>query len=178
MAPVRRGLDARVAIVSVDEPARAKKYTQGGRIMNTRLIKAAVGIALMATVLTATACHRHQSPSERAEWMTGKITKHLDLDDQQKAKLAAVKEEVLAARAEGQKEHRALVEDVIAQVQSDRLDQTKVAQLIEQYQGLQRRLMVRVLPKVADWHATLRPEQKAEAVEHLRRWMEHHEGAK
>lgn len=178
MALVRRGLNAGVEIVNADERARAKGYTQGGRSTTTHLIKAAVGIALVTTVLTATACHRHQSPSERAEWMTGKIARHLDLDDQQKAKLAAVKEEVLAARAEGQKEQHALVEDVIAQVQSDRLDQTKVAQFIEQYQGLQRRMMVRVLPKVADWHATLRPEQKAEAVEHLRRWMEHHEGAK
>jgi protein CpxP len=32
--------------------------------------------------------------------------------------------------------------------------------------------MQRVLPKVAEWHATLRPDQKAEAVEHLRKWME------
>jgi hypothetical protein len=38
-------------------------------------------------------------------------------------------------------------------------------------------MMVRVLPKVADWHASLRAEQKTEAVEHIRRWMEYHEGA-
>ncbi len=104
--------------------------------------------------------------------MTSKIAKHLDLDDQQKAKLAVVKDEVIAARAESQQEHRAIVEGMIAQVQSDRLDQSKVAQLFERHQAGQTRLMPRVLPKVAEWHATLRPEQKAEAVEHLRRWME------
>ncbi len=104
--------------------------------------------------------------------MTSKIAKHLDLDDQQKAKLAVVKDEVIAARAESQQEHWAIVEEMIAQVQSDWLDQSKVAQLFERHQAGQTPLMQRVLPKVAEWHATLRPEQKAEAVEHLRRWME------
>jgi Spy/CpxP family protein refolding chaperone len=142
--------------------------------MNTHFIRAAVGLAILAAVLGASACHRHHTPAERAEWMTGKVAKRLNLDDQQKTKLAAVKDEVLAARAESQKEHRAIMEEVIAQVQSDRLDQAKLAQLIEQYQAGRTRMMQRVLPKVAEWHATLRPEQKAEAVEHIRRWMERH----
>jgi protein CpxP len=131
-----------------------------------------VGTLVLAGALVGAGCHRHHTPSERADWMTGKIAKHLDLDDQQKAKLAVVKDEVIAARAESQQEHRAIMEDVIAQVQSDRLDQSKVAQLFERHQAGQTRLMQRVLPKVAEWHATLRPDQKAEAVEHLRKWME------
>lgn len=131
-----------------------------------------VGTLVLAGALVGAGCHRHHTPSERADWMTGKIAKHLDLDDQQKAKLAVVKDEVIAARAESQQEHRAIMEDVIAQVQSDRLDQSKVAQLFERHQAGQTRLMQRVLPKVAEWHATLRPDQKAEAVEHLRKWMD------
>ena len=131
-----------------------------------------VGTLVLAGALVGAGCHRHHTPSERADWMTGKIAKHLDLDDQQKAKLAVVKDEVIAARAESQQEHRAIMEDVIAQVQSDRLDQSKVAQLFERHQAGQTRLMQRVVPKVAEWHATLRPDQKAEAVEHLRKWME------
>lgn len=131
-----------------------------------------VGTLVLAGALVGAGCHRHHTPSERADWMTGKIAKHLDLDDQQEAKLAVVKDEVIAARAESQQEHRAIMEDVIAQVQNDRLDQSKVAQLFERHQAGQTRLMQRVLPKVAEWHATLRPDQKAEAVEHLRKWME------
>ena len=130
------------------------------------------GTLVLAGALVGAGCHRHHTPSERADWMTGKIAKHLDLDDQQKAKLAVVKDEVFAARAESQQEHRVIMEDVIAQVQSDRLDQSKVAQLFERHQAGQTRLMQRVLPKVAEWHATLRQDQKAEAVEHLRKWME------
>ena len=131
-----------------------------------------VGTLVLAGALVGAGCHRHHTPSERADWMTGKIAKHLDLDDQQKAKRAVVKDEVIAARAESQQEHRVIMEDVIAQVQSDRLDQSKIARLFERHQAGQTRLMQRVLPKVAEWHATLRPDQKAEAVEHLRKWME------
>lgn len=69
------------------------------------------------------------------------------------------------------------MEAVIAQVQSERLDQAKMAQLIEQYRTIQGRSMARLLPKLAEWHASLLPGQKAEAVEHIRRWMDYYEGA-
>lgn len=132
--------------------------------------------ALVTATMTASACHRHQSPAERAQWMADKVAKELELDAPQKAKLAAAKDEFLAARTAAQQEHRALMETLLAQVQSDRLDQAKLARLFEQHQALQRQTMDRVLPKVAEWHASLTPEQKAEAVEHIRRWMEKHGG--
>ena len=131
-----------------------------------------VGTLVLAGALVGAGCHRHHTPSERADWMTGKIAKHLDLDDQQKAKLIAARDEMVAARAESRQEHKAIMEDIIAQVKSDRLDQAKLTELMDRHQAEQKRLVQRVLPKVAEWHATLRPEQQAEAVEHLRKWME------
>jgi Spy/CpxP family protein refolding chaperone len=134
--------------------------------------KVVVGTLVMAGVLVGAGCHRHHTPAERADWMTNKIAKHLDLDDQQKAKLMVVRDEMVAARAESQQEHKAIMEEVIAQVHSDRLDQSKLTQLMERHQAEQKHVMQRVLPKVAEWHATLRPEQKTEAVEHIRKWMD------
>ena len=138
-------------------------------------VRVAIGALVLAGALMGAGCHRHYTPAERADWMTGKIAKELKLDDQQKAKLAVVKEELLAARAESKKERRAMMEEVIAQVQGERLDQAKLTQLFEQHQAGQTRMLTRALPKVAGWHSTLRPEQKAEAVEHLRKWIERHE---
>ncbi len=135
-------------------------------------VRVAIGTLVLAGALVGAGCHRHYTPAERADWMTSKIAKHLDLDDQQKAKLMAVRDEMVAARAESQQEHKAIMEDVIAQVKSDRLDQAKLTQLMERHQAEQKRVMQRLLPKAADWHATLRPEQKAEAVEHIRKWMD------
>ena len=137
-----------------------------------KTFRVVVGTLVLAGALVGAGCHRHHTPSERADWMTSKIAKHLDLDDQQKAKLMAVRDEMVAARAESQQEHKAIMEDVIAQVKSDRLDQAKLTQLMERHQAEQKRVMQRLLPKAADWHATLRPDQKAEAVEHIRKWMD------
>jgi periplasmic protein CpxP/Spy len=139
-------------------------------------VRVAIGALVLAGALVGAGCHRHYTPAERADWMTSKIAKHLDLDDQQKAKLMAVRDEMLAARAESQQEHKAIMEEVIVQVKGDRLDQVKLTQLIDRHQAERKRVMQRVLPKVTEWHATLRPEQKAEAVEHLRKWIERHEG--
>ena len=141
--------------------------------MKTHFIKATIGLAIFVGLLGTSACFRHHTPAERADWVTGKIAKQLDLDDQQKAKLAAVKDEMLAARAESQKERRATIEEVIAQVKSDRLDEAKLAQLIEQHQAERTRMMQRVLPKVSEWHAGLRPDQKAEAAKLIQRWTDH-----
>jgi len=135
-------------------------------------VRVAIGALVIAGALVGAGCHRHHTPAERADWMTSKIAKHLDLDDQQKAKLMAVRDEMVAARGESQQEHKAIMEDVIAQVKGDRLDQAKLAQLMDRHQAEQKRVMQRVLPKLTEWHATLRPEQKAEAVEHIRKWME------
>ncbi len=135
-------------------------------------VRVAIGALVLAGALVGAGCHRHHTPEERADWMTSKIAKHLDLDDQQKAKLMAVRDEMVAARAESQQEHKAIMEEVIAQVQSDRLDQAKLTQLMDRHQAEQKRVMQRVLPKVTEWHATLRPDQKKEAVEHIRKWMD------
>lgn len=140
------------------------------RMQNT--FRVVVGTLVLAGALVGAGCHRHHTPAERADWMTSKMAKHLDLDDQQKAKLMAVRDEMVAARAESQQEHNAIMEEVIAQVQSNRLDQAKLSQLMDRHQAEQKRVMQRVLPKVAEWHATLRPEQKTEAVEHIRKWMD------
>jgi protein CpxP len=147
-------------------------FTKEGSMKMQNTVRVAIGTLVLAGALVGAGCHRHHTPAERADWMTNKIAKHLDLDDQQKAKLMVVRDEMVAARAESQQEHKVIMEEVIAQVQSDRLDQAKLAQLMERHQAEQKRLMQRVLPKVADWHATLRPEQKAEAVEHLRKWLD------
>ena len=135
-------------------------------------VRVALGVLILAGALVGAGCHRHHTPAERADWMTNKIAKHLDLDDQQKAKLMAVRDEMVAARAESQAEHKAIMEAAIAQVQSDRLDQAQLIQLMDRHQAEQKRVMQRVLPKLTEWHATLRPEQKAEAVEHIRKWMD------
>ncbi|NGZ12017.1 MAG: hypothetical protein CV088_22080 [Nitrospira sp. LK70] len=69
-----------------------------------------------------------------------------------------VKDEMLAGRADSQKERRVAMEEIIARVKSDRLDEAKVAQLIERHRAEHTRTMQRVLPKASEWYVSLRPE--------------------
>lgn len=140
--------------------------------MKAHLIRASVGITILVGLLGTSACFRHHTPAERADWVTGKIAKHLDLTEQQRAKLDAVKQEMLAARAKVGKERQALIDDAVAQIQEDRLDQAKVLELLERKQALQRQVASQVVPKLEEFHASLTPEQKAKAVEHLRHLQE------
>jgi Spy/CpxP family protein refolding chaperone len=134
---------------------------------------------LVAGALSVSACHRHRTPEERADWLAGKIAKELDLNDRQKEQLEAVKQEFLSARSEMAKDHQAVLDEVLAQVQQDRLDQPKLLQLLDQHHALQNRLAPRLLAKVAEFHAGLTAKQKAEAAERLKYFkerMRRHEG--
>jgi periplasmic protein CpxP/Spy len=144
-----------------------------GEIMRKRTL---IGTLTLATfvvgVLSVSACHRHRSAAERADWMVGKVTKELDLNEEQREKLQAVKAEFLAARTQMRKEHEVLFDELLTQVEADRLDQAKVLQLFERHQSLETRVAPGILAKAADFHASLTQKQKAEAVEHLKHFRE------
>jgi Spy/CpxP family protein refolding chaperone len=105
------------------------------------------------------------------------IAKRLDLNEQQKTKLEAVHEVMRQAREQFHKERAELFEEIAAQIKSDQLDQAKVLQLLERRHALMNQVAPQVVAKVADLHASLTPEQKTKAVEHLERFkdkMENH----
>ena len=134
-----------------------------------RLLALAVAIVVP---LSMAACHLRQSPEEKTEWMTHIIAKRLDLNEQQKAKLDAVRDEVLRSWKETRDERRAVIDDLIAQVSKDQMNQAHLLQLFERKQGLFRQAVPGVIAKAADFHATLTREQKVKAEELLKRLKE------
>jgi Spy/CpxP family protein refolding chaperone len=140
-----------------------------GEMMLTRiLIGTLVVAAVAAGALSVSACHRHRTPTERADRIAEKVVKELELTGDQTVKLQALKNEFLAAQAEMRKEHEALFDEVLLQVQGDQLDQGKLLQLMERHHALQARLAPNVLAKAAELHAALTPKQKAQAAEQLK----------
>ena len=118
--------------------------------------------------------YAYRSPERRMAW----IAKRLDLNEQQTAKLQAVHEAMLQAREQFHKERAELFEEIATQIKSERLDEAKVLQLLEQRQALMSQVAPQVVAKVAELHASLTPEQKTKAVEHLTRFkdrMGHHD---
>lgn len=128
---------------------------------------------LLLGLVALPACHRHRTPAERADWMAGKIAKELDLNQEQKAKLDALKLEVLSARKQMMSERDAVADELLAQVRSDRLDETTLLRLFERHQALKARVAPGIVSKAAAFHASLTPKQREEAAKHLQRFREH-----
>jgi len=143
---------------------------------NPRFIRTLAVILAGVVALSLSACHRHRTATERADRLVNKITKELDLNEQQQAKLAAVREAFLSARSQGRPEHEAMFNDALAMVQSDQLDQAKLAQLLDRHHAAQKLQAAAVIPKLAEFHASLRPDQRAKAAEQLKRFRERMHG--
>lgn len=124
-------------------------------------------VTLATTLLGFAGCNRHRSPEERITHKMDHISSHLELTEQQEGKLNEVKDEILRARSAIQHDHQTLFNEVIAQVGSEQIDEATVLRLLDQHHALMRQSAPLVIAKVSEFHATLTPEQKARAVEHL-----------
>jgi Spy/CpxP family protein refolding chaperone len=80
---------------------------------------------------------------------------------------------ILRAHAEMRQQHEAMLDEVMAPLPSDQLDQAKLLQLFEQHQASISRFAPSMLNKVSELHAGLTPQQKSQAVEQLTRLREH-----
>jgi periplasmic protein CpxP/Spy len=141
--------------------------------MKRKVIVIITGVVAVVGILSWGVGYAHRSPERRM----AKIAKHLNLDEQQKVKLEAVHEAMRQAREQFQQDRTALFEELTAQIQSERLDEAKLLQVLEQRQALMRQAAPQVIAKVAELHASLTPEQKTKVVEHLSHFkdrMGHH----
>ena len=132
-------------------------------------------IALIIGIATLTACNRHHNnPEDRAEWMVHKISKKLDLDDSQKAKLEDVKVELM----QHHKEHRAnkaeMMDKLLLEVQKPKLDEAFLLDMVNQHKARVEQAAPGVIDKLVIFHASLNTEQKEELVEKLEKFKKHH----
>lgn len=90
-------------------------------------------IVFAALTLILSGCGMfHKTPEERAEWITLKIAKKLDLNDMQKVKLATLKDQVLLSKnalKEGKKKHH---QQLLAMLDSPVLERAKLSLVIDE----------------------------------------------
>ena len=134
---------------------------------NHRVILTITIAALVTGVLAFAGCSRHRSPEERIAHKLDHVGYYLDLDEKQKARLQEVKGEILRAREELRNDHTVLFDELLAEIQNERLDQAKLVKLLERHHAQVMEVAPGVIAQVAELHASLTPEQKAKAVERL-----------
>ncbi len=108
------------------------------------------------------------------------VSKRLQLDDQQKAKLVLLHKELENLRYETNRDHSQLKEEFVSLLEADSLDQQQVLNIIERKQSQVDELAPQVVGVVSDFHSSLSQEQRKKLVEeikkhsHGQRYKRHH----
>jgi len=102
----------------------------------------------------------HCSAEKKAEWVTKKISRELDLTDEQKLKLNQIKDEFLAKKNELHGNRKEMLDAFLLQVNSSQIDEEKLNSLIAEKETKMIEMRKYLVSKFAEFHAVLTPEQR------------------
>lgn len=122
-------------------------------------------LAVTAGALLLAGCHHrncgwHASPEAKADKVAGRLAKALDLTDSQKAKLDAIKADILARRADFRALHEGFHGEVLAQIRAGTVDTAALNRGLEGREAKMRELRAFLVAKFAEFHAVLDPAQR------------------
>jgi protein CpxP len=95
-------------------------------------VAAVLGVAIFGVMAGCGHRYSHQTPQERADWIVKNISSELKLNDMQLGKLNALKDELLAVRAEYRKKHGDTSKTVDELLSQPILDQTRVLDMVKE----------------------------------------------
>ncbi len=127
-----------------------------------RLTKLAlIGAAALVVVGSISACGHHRDPEQRAQWMVQKVTKKLELNDAQQAKLKALSDEMLNARKAMKQEFKDDREQVLALLDQRQMDQDKMLGMTQSHTQTVNAQAPKIVAAMAGFYDSLTLEQQA-----------------
>jgi Spy/CpxP family protein refolding chaperone len=131
-------------------------------------------LALVIGALAITACgHRHHGPEQRAEWMMQRMTDYLDLNEDQQAKLRAIKDEFESGMKQYHQKGEQLFDRLAAEIEGPKLDKNLLMEMVETRKQAFDEIAPQVIDKVIDFHASLNAEQKKKLADKMEHFREH-----
>jgi Spy/CpxP family protein refolding chaperone len=123
-------------------------------------------VALMTALLmlAVTGCHR-KTPEQRADYVVRHLTKTLELDAGQRAKLETMKENYLAKRSEMMKMRQESLDDLHEMMLGHQLDQARLNARTEKIQAQMSDLVRFISTEFTEIHDMLTPEQRSKLVD-------------
>ena len=140
-------------------------------MLNRRFSLPLFVFAVLIVALTVAGCYR-KTPEERAERVVSEITKKLDLNDTQKAKLEAMKREFLAKGQEMKKTREEIYDQMIGFMRSPSIDQAALASSVEKGKVRLDDLNSFLFAKFTEFHDMLTPDQREKAAKEMEHWKE------
>ena len=129
-----------------------------------RILMFALGAGLIAMSLGA--CRRHcghgfgQMKEKHLTYISKKLASKLDLDDAQKVKLEAIKNELVAKMGSFKSMRKDVQLELVSQLNADKFDEQKANKLLESKEKEWAETRKFLTAKMAEFHAMLKPEQR------------------
>ena len=134
-------------------------------------MKFAALVAVLAGSGVMMGCHK--SPEERVEKISSRIASKLDFNEQQKALLKEITDELKQDVTQNQQLRRSRFSEIESIVMSTDIDQTKIKEFAKGHQNHMEAMTDKYIPKIAALHKTLSPEQKTKIVEKMQYFQQH-----
>jgi hypothetical protein len=132
-------------------------------------------LGMLAVLITSAGCHR-KSSEQRAEHIVNSIAEKLELNEPQKAKLNAMKQEFLAKAPAMKKTREETFDQLIGLMRKPSIDPGVVSGLSEKNRAQADELITFLFSKFSEFHAMLTPEQRERAAKEMERWREKYRG--
>lgn len=130
-----------------------------------------VAVILLLIILAGIfGCSRrssHLSHEKRAEWIVKKISKELDLNDSQNAKLNEIKQDIFNKHQSFSASKSEIMDALKKQLRKDAIDETELNALFESKESEFKEMRTFVISRFAEFHAMLTPEQRAKLADKM-----------
>lgn len=147
--------------------------------MNKMIKRIAMGLGVVTLVGGLAACgpwsHR-RDPEDVAQYVVEKATKLLQLNDAQRVKLNALKEQVLMTRTELHETHAKSRTQALALLEQPSFDRTQATSMLASHTQLMNDKAPPVINAFGDFYDSLTPQQQQTLRKELAERMEQHHG--
>lgn len=135
----------------------------------SKIIIAGTSIIVLGGAVAA--CSHHRGPEQRAEWVMDKMSKTLDLNTDQQAKLKTLSDDMLAMRKDMRPSFGSDREQVLGLLEQPTLNQAKVLDMVHQHTQVINREAPKIVSAMGSFYDSLTPQQQAKVREFVK---DHH----
>ncbi|CAD7849204.1 MAG: hypothetical protein [Olavius algarvensis Gamma 3 endosymbiont] len=147
--------------------------------LSTKIITAVLLVAGSSGVVYAVSKHGdwHMTPEEKVEFVTDRVTKKLDLDNQQRQNFTTLAETVAQIMLDAKAGKQQQINEIGALLQEPSFNQARAMEIVQQKTQMVNEKAPLVISSLAVFLDSLNTEQKQELQEFIKNHRHHRHGA-
>jgi protein CpxP len=137
---------------------------------NTLLVLTALTLVFAAGMING--CRHERHPG--AEFVVDYLAESLDVNDAQRRQMEQIKSELLTKGMAMRATHLAVASEFKTLLAADELDQERLKQIVAEHRSRMDELVDLAIGRLAEFHRTLSPEQKAKLIDKMEKFRKMH----